>query len=235
MDDLSDYERKRLETIASNQKVLEELGLAPLAAPLATPLVKKTSVEDTDRRRGPSIVWTSTDRRDSLRTRVPLHEAAVSQVSVRRSRVETRAHAVARVAGCVWQPPLPRSGLRARKVKEPLRGESRVEEPANEQHGDAVPGDSPRLEKRGGAGGWNAGPYVGTAFVQASRRTGIGARIAIRKRSDGSERLYGYFGRTQIAFKNGTLDKLPCEVSGVMVLSYTPGGTLDDQVDDEYE
>ena len=83
---------------------------------------------------------------------------------------------------------------------------------------------------RGGAGGWNAGPYVGTALVvQASRRHSAATssrRIAIRQRPDG--RLYGYFGRTQIAFRHGAMN-LPVTLSGVTVLSYEDGGKLEEE------
>ena len=77
----------------------------------------------------------------------------------------------------------------------------------------------------GGAGGWNAGPYVGTAMMVQGRNSAGARRIALRQRPDG--RLYGYFGRTQVAFRNGEMS-LPCTLSGVTVLSYEDGGKLEE-------
>ena len=71
----------------------------------------------------------------------------------------------------------------------------------------------------GQAGGWNAGPYVGVAVVRQNGSRSSNWRIAIRKRSDGSGRLYGYVGRKQIVFRRDTLDCLPCMLQlGIQVV-----------------
>ena len=81
----------------------------------------------------------------------------------------------------------------------------------------------PRKREGGGGqrGGWNAGPYIGTARVQEH---GSCIRvIAIRARKDG--RLYGYAGRTQVCWSSN-FSAFPCVMSGVKVLDYVHGGTL---------
>ena len=76
--------------------------------------------------------------------------------------------------------------------------------------------------QRGGPRGTPA-RIVGTALVKEFGRTQ--ARwIAIRMRSNGSGRLYGYFGRRQLAFRNDTIYSLPCDLSGFTVLEYTSAG-----------
>ena len=79
----------------------------------------------------------------------------------------------------------------------------------------------PRAPGGGQRGGWNAGPYVGTALVTDGSEA---RRVAIRQRPDG--RLYGYVGRTQICFRESMT--FPCMISGVKVVAYTNGGSLDE-------
>ena len=87
----------------------------------------------------------------------------------------------------------------------------------------AVPRPRPRKPAGSGGqrGGWNAGPYIGTARVQVH---GCIRDIAIRARKDG--RLYGYAGRTQVCWSGRHFSNFPSVMSGVKVISYSHGGTL---------
>ena len=108
-----------------------------------------------------------------------------------------------------------------------LRSHSHVQHKVLDATIDKVQKAKPRPRKfsdgTGQRGGWNAGPYVGTALVHGSGGRGR-YMIAIRKRPDG--RFYGYVGRTQLSFRAGTLDNLPCVLSGFTVVKYQSGGSL---------
>ena len=189
---VSEYELLRQRNMEDNQRTLAELGLDKRSLVLSQH-VRRATNQDHERRAAHFTVAECKERLASLRRRaVPHSPAGASRKEAPRTRLAT---ATARAAAA-------RDACPATRVRQ---------KHARRTEGSIV----------GHAGGWNAGPYVGIAVVRenGSRSSHWLRRIAIRKRSDGSGRLYGYVGRKQIVFRRDTLDCLPCVLQlGIQVV-----------------
>jgi len=193
------YELQRERNIAENNRVLAALGLARpmLHAPLLLPQ-RVHKCEQKTRHESPS-------RMASLRPRAVDDDRNQKLTTSRKALMRLRVADGADIS-------VPAEAL-VSPIVDP------VDERPTRTHASKAKG------KGGTRGGWNRGPYVGTALVRKNDRLG-GSRIAIRQRADG--RLYGYLGRQQLSFKRGEIEHLPCTFPcGVQVVSYTSGGSYD--------
>ena len=219
---LSAYEKERLRNIADNQRKLAALGLIqPIAAEAAAPSGATTNsacvrvrlngapciatAGDARRVHWQRIVYVKDEKRvASLRARAP----PASQLTPRKAALEISKRKIAAAVAIVAATAHARAATAFARTRRAMIRAARKGSATGR-----------------GAGGWNAGPYIGVALVQEMQRSGNSPtlKIAIRERTDGSGRLYGYVGRTQIACKPDKLDCLPVVISGIKVLSYKRG------------
>ena len=198
---LSDYEVERQRNIAANQRVLISLGLVAPAQDAPLPRLTETPTSKRPATYQKKVWVKSKARASSLRRR--------AKGSI---RTTNRRECFAKALG-----KLMRNGIK--DVDDATWLYERV----------TVTKAKEVSEGGGQRGGWNAGPYVGTALVHDEKDAKF-RRVAIRERADG--RLYGYVHRSkQICFRLEA-QEFPTYICGVKVVCYTHGSKAQESEDD---